>query len=42
VTGFVRLMAGDEAGTVERLKSAQRGAFGPAIDQGSGRLLEQP
>ncbi len=40
VTGFVRLMEGDEAGTVEGLKSAQRGAFAPAIEQAGGRLVD--
>ncbi len=40
VTGFVRLMEGDEAGTVEGLKSAQRGALAPAIEQAGGRLVD--
>ena len=40
LTGFVRLMEGDEAGTVDGLKSAQRDAFGPAIEQAGGRLVD--
>jgi adenylate cyclase len=40
LTGFVRLMESDEVGTVERLKSAQLGAFAPAIEQAGGRLVD--
>jgi class 3 adenylate cyclase len=40
LTGFVRLMESDEAGTVERLKAAQIGIFVPAIEQGGGRLVD--
>lgn len=40
LTGFVRLMEGDEAGTVDRLKAAQAGAFAPAIEQSGGRLVD--
>jgi adenylate cyclase len=40
VTGFVRLMESDEVGTVEGLKSAQRVAFAPSIEQAGGRLVD--
>jgi adenylate cyclase len=40
LTGFVRLMESDEVGTVEQLKSAQLGAFAPAIEQAGGRLVD--
>ena len=40
LTGFVRLMESDEAGTVEQLKAAQLGAFVPAIEQAGGRLVD--
>jgi adenylate cyclase len=40
LTGFVRLMEGDEAGTVERLTAARLDAFAPAIEQAGGRLVD--
>jgi adenylate cyclase len=40
VTGFVRLMEGDEVGTVEGLKAARLEAFAPAIEQAGGRLVD--
>jgi adenylate cyclase len=40
LTGFVRLMEGDEVGTVEGLKAARLDAFAPAIEQVGGRLVD--
>ena len=40
VVGYSRLMARDEAGTLERLKINRRTIFDPRVDTHSGRVVK--